>query len=179
MAQIETAHWTDLITKALSGDRASYERFLSEASQWLTPHARKMMGSADVEDIVQNTLIAIHNSLHTFDLGLRAEPWVYTILKYKVFDARKQNRRAGRFETLEEKHEQISVQNDEPLQREQAEQILMSLPEDQAQALRMTKIDGYSIKETAEALNKTESWVKVNIHRSLQKLKDELKEAFK
>lgn len=179
MAQIETGHWTNLIAKALAGDRASYELFLFEVSQWLTPHARKMMGSADVEDIVQNTLIAIHNSLHTFDLGLKAEPWVYTILKYKVFDARKQKKRSSRFETLEEKHDQAAAHSDEPLQSEQAEQILKSLPVDQAKALRMTKIDGYSIKETAEALNKTESWVKVNIHRSLQKLKDELKEALK
>jgi DNA-directed RNA polymerase specialized sigma24 family protein len=47
----------------------------------------------EVEDLVQETLLAIHNQQHTFDPAQPLSAWVHAIATYKLIDAL---RRRGR-----------------------------------------------------------------------------------
>ena len=64
--------------------------------------SRAGVGDADVEDAVQETLLAIHLKRHTWDPEQPLAPWVYAIARHKVVDAlrRRGRRRAdqGRME---------------------------------------------------------------------------------
>ena len=64
--------WADLMRAANAGDAAAYERVLSEIAVALRPIVRGGLfragrSAADAEDVVQETLLAIHLKRHTWD----------------------------------------------------------------------------------------------------------------
>ena len=60
-----------LMIAACDGDQAAYAALLSGMATLLRGFFRKRMLSVpdDVEDVVQEVLIAIHNQRHTYDAG--------------------------------------------------------------------------------------------------------------
>src|SRR5580700_9037517 len=76
-----------LMLRGLDGERAAYVEFLRVLGGYLRGHfARRLGGAADVEDLVQETLLAIHVKRHTFDRSLPFTPWAYAIARYKLLD---------------------------------------------------------------------------------------------
>ena len=70
--QDREAEWAALMQRAIAGDEPAYRRLLSALAPWLRAVARRgftqaRAGNADVEDIVQETLLAIHLKRHTWD----------------------------------------------------------------------------------------------------------------
>ena len=45
------------------------------------------LGPEECEDIVQETLLAIHQKRHTWREDMAVRPWLYAIVRYKVVDA--------------------------------------------------------------------------------------------
>ncbi|HEV8257398.1 MAG TPA: sigma-70 family RNA polymerase sigma factor, partial [Casimicrobiaceae bacterium] len=86
----------DLLVRGLAGDAAAYHAFLTELSTHLRGFFRRRVSGLpdDVEDLVQETLLAVHNHRHTFDPEQPLTAWVYAIAKYKLVDLLR--RRAGR-----------------------------------------------------------------------------------
>ena len=86
-----------LLRSALEGDEAAYAEFLRLAASQIRPVARRKLGSgsgADPEDIVQETLLAIHLQRHTWRPDAPVLPWVYAIARHKIVDAwRRRGRR--------------------------------------------------------------------------------------
>ena len=66
----------------------------------------------------------------------------------------------------------VAGQDDEPAiaARITLERLFGVLPDAQAQAIALVKIEGLSIAEASQATGQSESLVKVNIHRGLKKL---------
>ena len=69
--------WAVLMRAAIAGDEAVYRRLLEEIGRSVrglarAAFSRARVGDADVEDVVQETLLAIHLKRHTWDGGLRA-----------------------------------------------------------------------------------------------------------
>ena len=77
--------------RGLAGDATAYEAFLRHLSAYLRGYFRKrLLGLPDeVEDLVQETLLAVHNQRHTYDPGQPLTAWVYAIAKYKLVDLRR------------------------------------------------------------------------------------------
>ena len=61
----------ELLTRGLGGDAAAYRAFLTELSTRLRGFFRRRMSGLpdEVEDLVQETLLAVHNQRHTYDPG--------------------------------------------------------------------------------------------------------------
>ena len=57
-----------LMLQGLEGDAAAYHQFLKALSAHLRAYFRKRLfqRTEEVEDIVQDTLIAVHNQRHTY-----------------------------------------------------------------------------------------------------------------
>ena len=51
------------------------------------PGARRRARADVIEDIVQETLLAIHQKRHTWREDMAVRPWLYAIVRYKVVDA--------------------------------------------------------------------------------------------
>ena len=101
--------WSRMMTASIAGDEGAYRRLLEDIGRSVRAMARGAfaragVGDADVEDAVQETLLAIHLKRHTWDPEQPLAPWVYAIARHKVVDAlrRRGRRRAEPIENFEE-----------------------------------------------------------------------------
>ena len=76
---------------ALDGDQVAYKTLLAA----LVPHvrgrvrhvlARSGRGQAEVEDIVQETLLAVHLKRATWDRSMPLTPWLNAVTRHKTID---------------------------------------------------------------------------------------------
>lgn len=160
--------------QALAGDAVAYQHFLAALSSHLRAFFRKRMSQFpdDVEDLVQESLLAVHNSRHTYRPQQPLTAWVHTIARYKLVDLlRSRSRREALNVPLDDDLEVFASSETQSAEaRRDLERILQSLPERHRRALVMVKLEGASVAETALATGMSEASVKVGVHRSLKAL---------
>src|SRR5579871_5843592 len=129
---------------ALGGDAVSYRRLLAALTGHLRAYYVRRVGAATAEDLVQETLIAIHSRRATYDPGQPLTAWIYGIARYKLIDEfRRERRRAS--VPLEEADEMFAVDESEALAaRRDVEKLLARLPEAKQRLVRAVKLDGAS-----------------------------------
>jgi len=125
---------------------------------------------ADLEDIVQETLLALHLRRHTWNGDEAFSPWLNAIVKYKLIDSMR--RRTGRrWLPIDDYVDVLAVEEVHPgLQSRDIIKMAEVLPEKQRAIVLAIFVDGRSTAETASRLNMTESAVRVALHRALGKL---------
>lgn len=162
----------------LAGDTTAHEALLSACSIRLRQYFGKRLAGrhADVEDLVQDTLIAIHHRRESYDASLPFTAWLHGIARYKLIDHfRRSGRRAA--VSLDEAPEvMIEDEGEQVRSRLDLDRLLACLPPKQAEAIRMTKIEGLSIREAAVSSGQSESSIKVGVHRGLRRLMTSLKD---
>ena len=163
--------------RAQSGDASSYTQLLSSISQLLRGFMRRRMQTHpnDVEDLVQETLMAIHQKRHTYDSQQPLTAWVYAIARYKWIDhLRVHGRRTPAMEDIDDFAEVLSTESDSDHSDTRHDLVLMlaELPEKQLVAIEHTRLQGLSIAQTAAATGQSEAAVKVNVHRGLKALSE-------
>lgn len=163
--------WGRLMAAALQGHGGAYNRLLHEIQPWLERYFTRRLPMSIAEDLAQDCLIAVHQKRHTYEPGRPFRPWLATIARYKWIDrlramARKPTVSLDEelFEPAVEGHE-ASVTSAIVL-----EELLTRLRPAQVAAIRLVKLQGFSIEEAAAMTGQSESLVKVNIHRGLAKL---------
>lgn len=154
----------------LDGDARAHACLLGALVPLLrTFYRRRMMsgGDDDIEDLVQETLIAVHVRRATFDRDRAFTAWLFSIARYKMIDQYRRSRRTVTIEGLEDilVAEGFETSSNARLD---LEGLLETLPAKQAQAIRATKIDGASVAEAAIAAGIGESDLKVSVHRGLK-----------
>jgi RNA polymerase sigma factor (sigma-70 family) len=160
--------WSALMAAAQDGHGGAYRRLLNEASEWLHRYFRRRLPPGDVDDAVQEALLAIHRRRHTFDAHHPFGPWMAAIAKRKWID---QLRTIAR-RPSEELSADLAVADHEAAVTSATtlESLLVQLRPAQAQAIRMVKLQGYSINDACRETGLTASAVKMNIHRGLARL---------
>jgi RNA polymerase sigma-70 factor (ECF subfamily) len=160
-----------LMLASLAGDAASYRALLAE----LTPHLRaffkrRLGNAADAEDLVQETLIAIHTKRGTYDTSMPFTAWLHAVARYKLIDHFRRSK-VRRTLPLEEADSIFADEDVESVSaKRDVERLLAKLPESKRELLRSVKIDGLSTAEAAERTGLSESGVKVGVHRALKAL---------
>jgi RNA polymerase sigma-70 factor (ECF subfamily) len=167
--------WAAWMIAARAGDENAYRRLLSNLSTRLRSLVkRSVMGSSlsaqDAEDVVQETLIAVHVKRHTWREDAPFTPWLNAILRYKVIDAIR--RRGGRVYVHIDTMLDVLVaeQNEPELLKQDIDKMTAHLSEKQRAVLKSMFLEGHSAAETAEQLEMTETSVRVTLHRALGKL---------
>jgi RNA polymerase sigma-70 factor, ECF subfamily len=160
--------------EALVGDAHAYEQFLRALSAHLRAFFRRRMSHwpDEVEDLVQESLLAIHNSRHTYRPQEPLTAWVHTIARYKLVDRmRARSRREDLTDPLDDALELFARSDTEAAQaRRDIAVILHALPERQRRALVMIKLEGASVAETAVQTGMSQASVKVGVHRTMKAL---------
>lgn len=158
----------------LAGDQIEYEAFLRELSGHLRGYLRKRLSGLpdEIEDLVQETLIAVHSRRDTYDAGQPLTAWVHAIARYKIVDLlRSWGPRARASEVFDEESDVFgAVDNEAALARRDVGRLLARLPERQRLPIVQTRLEGLSVAEAAEASGMSESAVKVGVHRGLKAL---------
>lgn len=163
-----------LFLQGLDGDAQAYRRFLQTTATHLRAFLRRRLSSwpDEVEDLVQESLLAIHNQRLSYDTGVPLTAWIYAIAKYKLIDwLRRHARRESLHEPLDDENALFSSVDQEAGEaRRDLAKLLATLPDKQRDAIIYTKLDGLSVREAASALQMSEAAVKVSVHRGLKTL---------
>lgn len=164
-----------LMRAAIDGDEVAYRQLLESLARTLRVVTRRGFAQAgaalnDVEDVVQETLLAIHLKRHTWNSDQPLGPWVRAIARHKLIDAL---RRRGRrieipidavldFVAAEEKRDELEWKD--------AERLVNELNGRQQTIVRAISVEGKSIREVAGELGMKEGAVRVALHRGLKTL---------
>lgn len=158
--------------QGLDGDAVAWGRFLSDLRGPLRGYFTRRLfdGGADAEDLVQDTLIAIHAKRATYDRDQPVTGWCYAIARYKLID---HLRRCGRRPTapLEEASALFADDTaEEGVVRRDLARVLSVLPQRQRRLIEDVRVTGYSIAEAAARNGFTEGAAKVSVHRAMKTL---------
>jgi RNA polymerase sigma-70 factor, ECF subfamily len=164
----DDAELARLMRRASTGDEQAYADFLRRTAALVRGFCRRRItsGSIDPEDVVQETLLAIHLKRHTWRQNDPIMPWVYGIARFKLTDA---FRRRGRHIEVEiaQTAETLAAPETEPSHSQEVERALEALSTGQKAVVSSISVEGRSIRETAERLSMTEAAVRVALHRGL------------
>lgn len=163
-----------LLLLGLAGDAGAYREFLGALAVHLRGFLRRRLAQrpAEVEDLLQEVLLAVHNARHTYQAQQPLTAWVQAIARYKLADHwRGQARRESRHELLEDDSELFACGDEEPAEaRRDLNKLLGQLPDRQRLPIVHVKLEGRSVEETARLTGLSSSAVKVGIHRGLKAL---------
>lgn len=164
----DEAELTRLMRAAIAGDERAYGDFLRRAACLVRGLARRkiVQGGIDPEDIVQETLLAIHTKRHTWRQDAPIKPWLHAIANYKLIDA---FRRRGRRVEIEigEIAETFAAPEPKTVSDREIGRALQGLAPGQRSVVASVSVDGRSIGETAKRLAMSETAVRVALHRGL------------
>nr|WP_309954995.1 sigma-70 family RNA polymerase sigma factor [Variovorax sp. 3319] len=163
-----------LFLRGLAGDAGAYREFL----QKLSAHLRAFLGKRlfgwpdEVEDLVQECLLAMHNQRHTYQSDQPLTAWVHAIARYKMIDLlRAKSVREALHDPLDDELAVFAESaTDASDARRDIAGLLQTLPERQRLPIVHVKLEGLSVAETASLTGMSESAVKVGIHRGLKAL---------
>ncbi len=164
--------WAALMRAGLAGDAAAYRSVLSALAHFLRLEIRRGFsrygsGSSDVEDVVQETLLAIHLKRETWRVDEPLVPWVRAIARNKLIDSL---RRGGKRINVPIEDYQETLAAPEPTQHlteRDATEVLNQLKGRQREIVEAISINGASIRETALKYDISEGAVRVALHRGL------------
>lgn len=179
----DDSHWASLMAAAQNGDRDSYAQLLRELAPLLRRLARQgwpMASLADIEDVLQETLLTLHAIRHTYDPRRPFMPWLLTLLQRRVADAVRQQARRRKNEIATDpldvtflgaaaNHEQ-----ELPLEHEALKTAIAQLPPAQRQAVELLKQRELSLKQASAATGISVAALKVATHRALKALRAKL-----
>lgn len=161
--------------RARQGDDEAYRRLLLRVSFWLRPVVRRGLqaagrGPEDGEDIVQETLLAMHLKRDTWNPAQPIEPWLRAIARYKLIDNLR--RRGGDPHVDIDQHADslaVSTETD-PAPAIDSRRLLALLPGRQRRIVEEISLEGRRAADVAARLGMTEGAVRVALHRALKTL---------
>jgi RNA polymerase sigma-70 factor (ECF subfamily) len=162
-----------LMRASLAGDSSAYRRLLDDLSGHLRRYFLRRLGrdrSADAEDLVQETLMAVHSRRATYDASRPFTVWLHALARYKLIDHLRQQK--IRATVPVEDIDQLFAEDDAGASsaRMDVDTLLDTIPEKQQALIRQVKLEGQSIADVATKTGLSESAIKVSIHRGVKAL---------
>ncbi len=174
---VKNARWRELMIQSQQGNQDSYATLLNELSPVLNSYfLKKTNRSTNCDDLVQETLLAIHSARHTFHPQSSLSSWVFGIAHHKMVDYfrhynRNQSKQKAYFLEMPQHHIDPSPTSLEAVENERLlEELLEELTPRERSVLIATKQQNQSVAEAAKQLELSENNIKVIVHRSLKKL---------
>lgn len=161
-----------LLLKGLAGDEAAHRAFLTEAAALLRAFFRNRLRSRpeDAEDLVQETLVALHTRRDSYDPNYPLTAWMYAITRYRLIDFLRRAKKRDHASL-----DGIDVGEPDPVYeasdaKRDVATLLGQLPEKQRKAIQLVKLEEKSVRDAAAETGLSESDIKISIHRGLKAL---------
>lgn len=165
-----------LMALAQKGDKRAYEEALGTCQKWLERYLRQRLAPDRIDDVVQETLLAVHKKRHTYDPTRPFPPWFVAIARFKWLDRLREA--YAREEVELDENQGLAGHEEAVLTRIVLDRVMANLPEAQSTVLKLAKLEGRSIEEIAQMTGQSASLVKVNIHRARKKLVKLLEQSY-
>ena len=175
--------WAGWMTAAQAGDRAAYETLLRDCIPFIKRVARGQGIRPDlIDDVVQETLLTVHQALQTYDPNRSFTAWLRTIAQRRGIDGWRRVARTGTREVhspiVYENHsdpggnpEEAAIEVD---QTETSNSALHTLSAGQRQAVEHLALQSQSLAQAAAATGRSTVALRVDWHRALRKLRSQL-----
>ena len=164
----------ELLVQGLNGDAAAYHQFLKALSAHLRAYFRKRLFQRpdEVEDLVQETLLAVHNQRQTYQTDQPLTAWVHAIARYKLIDLlRSRATREALTDPLDDELEVFAASDSDAADaKKDLGKLLASLPDRQRLPIVHVKLEGLSVVEAAQLTGMSVSAIKIGVHRGLKAL---------
>jgi RNA polymerase sigma-70 factor (ECF subfamily) len=148
---------------------------LRTVAMQIRPFVERRVAAHDVDDVMQEILQRVHGGFDALDDDTRFVAWLHRIARNTIVD---HHRRAGRRDA---KHEAFAAEwRDEADEQENAAASLAvfvrafveMLPTPYREALRLTEIDGLTMREAAEREGISVSGMKSRVQRGRRLLRE-------
>lgn len=167
------------MAEAQAGDRRAYEKVLADSVSLIRAVARRQGVPMDqVDDVVQETLLAVHRVRHTYDPTRSYDAWLSAIASRRAVDALRSQGRRGRRE-LHVEHaldthadvDDATAATEREQQARRLREAIATLPPGQREAVEQLGLKEHSLAEAAEITGRQSGALKVNLHRALKALR--------
>jgi len=158
---------------AQAGDKVVYENILKEIAPMIRNFLRKFnyRSLIDIDNLTQETLIAIHNSSHTYQANRSFRNWIFAIANYKLKDELRRLYRKKKFSEVDfcdvENFLFDEVEFDFEAKPTLSEMLYVLKPKQQ-EIIKLLKIECNSLQEAANKMNMSVAAIKVAAHRSYE-----------
>lgn len=172
---VRELQWAGWMRAGLDGDGEAYRNLLEALAPALRRIAaqgliRAGLGNADVEDVVQEILLAIHLKRHTWLRDQPFSPWLHAIARYKLIDVMRRRGRRGEVpidDLIEVLPDQVPRVETSP---QELTKLVGQLKGREHDVVTAVSLDGGSIGDAAKKLAMSEGAVRVALHRGLKRL---------
>lgn len=160
------------MARAQAGDRAAYNQLLKA----MVPAIRalvckKIRDEGLVEDVIQDTLLAIHRVRHTYDPQRPILPWVAAIASARAIDALRHRGRRQEVQDEEELQRQLAASAESLADTDILSGYLDNLPLRQREIVESVHLREQSLAQAAAETNQSLSAVKSLLHRAMVNLR--------
>jgi len=176
--------WSEWMTLAQGGDEAVYQQLLISVLPRVRAIVRRRVKDPDhAEDVVQEVLLSVHKSRHTYDPNLKFGPWLHIIAERRTIDYLRKVYRLAEREVLVDEYPETFLANgtntveDEILVFEDLGRLKVAmehLPLGQREAVKLLKLNKLSLKEASKVSGMTVASLKISMHRALKALRAEM-----
>lgn len=160
-----------MMLMGLAGDAAAQRQLLGLCAARLRDYYRRRLPDRefDVEDLVQESLIAMHQRRASYDTRQPFTVWLHAIARYKLADHLRAHYRRRSVATMDAA-DLIDAEYDAPELGVicDVERLLGGLPKAQREAIRLVRLEGLSVSEAAQRTGHSESNIKVLAHRGMK-----------
>jgi RNA polymerase sigma-70 factor (ECF subfamily) len=165
-----SAQRTRWMARVQRGDREAYDALLTDVTPPLLGFLRRRIADEhELEDVFQDTLMAVHRARHTYDASRPFEPWLFAIARYVAVDHFRHRTVVTSREVLVEVLPDRGTMAD-PGDPRLAE-VLDRLPPAQREAFEMLQLEGLSVTAAAARAGITSGALKVRAHRAYKALR--------
>ncbi len=172
-----------LMKAAQDGDRAAYRDLLREIAPILRRRLKRrfpFLPHQDVEDLVQDILLAVHAVRATYDPSRPFLPWLIAIARNRTADMARRYARRGAREVAVDTYPETSGEDETNRgdgygDAEALQQAVQTLPHGQRVAIELLKFRELSLKEAAIVSGMSVTALKVATHRATRALRLMLK----
>jgi RNA polymerase sigma-70 factor, ECF subfamily len=173
----------ELIERARSGDDGAFNQIVQVYRKRILGTIARLIGRPeDVEDVGQEVFLRLYFSLDQLRTPEVFEPWLYRLTVNAAYDylRRQKRRRESRMSDLSEQQVIMAdaaaggKQNDEDQRRsrvrEQVEELLGNVSEEDRILLLLKEVEGLSLKELEKVYHANENALKVRLFRARQRV---------
>jgi RNA polymerase sigma-70 factor (ECF subfamily) len=173
----------ELMARYQDGDASAFRELYALVAPRLLGYLMKMAREKAVaDDLLQQTFLKVHRARAAYVRGADPLPWIYSIAHRTFIDESRKVKRAVVRVADDEVPEVSAGLDGESAERRDEPRVdpelakaaldaLAQLPEQQREAVVLTKLDGKTVAEAAEIAGTTVGAMKVRAHRGYEALR--------